>query len=165
MSDKSSRWKHLSCILVRLRLNLRPTSKHSWLVTGNWGSWRSRGKRANGLQAPGSTAPSGRCQNCTLTNVSPTASMMYQYFVKIVPTIYVKTDGEVSLNALHPSSTLIWQLNSILSSLLQVLKTNQFSVTRHEKVANGLIGDQGLPGVFVLYELSPMMVKFTEKHR
>ena len=46
-----------------------------------------------------------------------------------------------------------------------MVKTNQFSVTRHEKVANGLIGDQGLPGVFVLYELSPMMVKFTEKHR
>uniref|UniRef100_A0A8C6TAE6 Endoplasmic reticulum-Golgi intermediate compartment protein n=1 Tax=Neogobius melanostomus TaxID=47308 RepID=A0A8C6TAE6_9GOBI len=67
-------------------------------------------------------------------------SMMYQYFVKIVPTIYVKTDGEV-------------------------VKSNQFSVTRHEKVANGLIGDQGLPGVFVLYELSPMMVKFTEKQR
>ncbi|KAJ8358863.1 hypothetical protein SKAU_G00153880 [Synaphobranchus kaupii] len=65
---------------------------------------------------------------------------MYQYFVKIVPTIYVKGDGEV-------------------------VKTNQFSVTRHEKVANGLIGDQGLPGVFVLYELSPMMVKFTEKNR
>uniref|UniRef100_A0A672RCU4 Endoplasmic reticulum-Golgi intermediate compartment protein n=1 Tax=Sinocyclocheilus grahami TaxID=75366 RepID=A0A672RCU4_SINGR len=72
------------------------------------------------------------------TSQSP--SMMYQYFVKIVPTIYVKGDGEV-------------------------VKTNQFSVTRHEKVANGLIGDQGLPGVFVLYELSPMMVKFTEKQR
>uniref|UniRef100_A0A667XK41 Endoplasmic reticulum-Golgi intermediate compartment protein n=1 Tax=Myripristis murdjan TaxID=586833 RepID=A0A667XK41_9TELE len=71
---------------------------------------------------------------------APQASMMYQYFVKIVPTIYMKADGEV-------------------------VKTNQFSVTRHEKVANGLIGDQGLPGVFVLYELSPMMVKFTEKHR
>ncbi|XP_056403689.1 endoplasmic reticulum-Golgi intermediate compartment protein 3 isoform X1 [Hyla sarda] len=68
------------------------------------------------------------------------ASMMFQYFVKIVPTIYVKVDGEV-------------------------LRTNQFSVTRHEKIANGLIGDQGLPGVFVLYELSPMMVKLTEKHR
>lgn len=52
-----------------------------------------------------------------------------------------------------------------LNAFFQVLKTNQFSVTRHEKVANGLIGDQGLPGVFVLYELSPMMVKFTEKHR
>ncbi|XP_038658337.1 endoplasmic reticulum-Golgi intermediate compartment protein 3 [Scyliorhinus canicula] len=48
---------------------------------------------------------------------------------------------------------------------IAVVRTNQFSVTRHEKVANGLIGDQGLPGVFVLYELSPMMVKFTEKHR
>ncbi|XP_007907499.1 endoplasmic reticulum-Golgi intermediate compartment protein 3 isoform X1 [Callorhinchus milii] len=68
------------------------------------------------------------------------ASMMFQYFVKIVPTVYVKVDGEV-------------------------VRTNQFSVTRHEKVANGLVGDQGLPGVFVLYELSPMMVKFTEKHR
>ncbi|PIO28255.1 Endoplasmic reticulum-Golgi intermediate compartment protein 3 [Aquarana catesbeiana] len=60
------------------------------------------------------------------------SSMMFQYFVKIVPT---------------------------------VLRTNQFSVTRHEKIASGLIGDQGLPGVFVLYELSPMMVKLTEKHR
>ncbi|KAM3922625.1 endoplasmic reticulum-Golgi intermediate compartment protein 3 isoform 2-T2 [Leptodactylus fuscus] len=68
------------------------------------------------------------------------ASMMFQYFVKIVPTVYVKVDGEV-------------------------LRTNQFSVTRHEKIASGLIGDQGLPGVFVLYELSPMMVKLTEKHR
>uniref|UniRef100_A0A7D9NKG0 Endoplasmic reticulum-Golgi intermediate compartment protein n=1 Tax=Xenopus tropicalis TaxID=8364 RepID=A0A7D9NKG0_XENTR len=68
------------------------------------------------------------------------SSMMFQYFVKIVPTVYVKVDGEV-------------------------LRTNQFSVTRHEKMTNGLIGDQGLPGVFVLYELSPMMVKLTEKHR
>uniref|UniRef100_A0A4X2LSM3 Endoplasmic reticulum-Golgi intermediate compartment protein n=1 Tax=Vombatus ursinus TaxID=29139 RepID=A0A4X2LSM3_VOMUR len=68
------------------------------------------------------------------------ASMMFQYFVKVVPTVYMKVNGEV-------------------------LRTNQFSVTRHEKVANGLIGDQGLPGVFVLYELSPMMVKLTEKHR
>ncbi|XP_034270021.1 endoplasmic reticulum-Golgi intermediate compartment protein 3 isoform X3 [Pantherophis guttatus] len=68
------------------------------------------------------------------------ASMMFQYFVKVVPTVYMKVDGEM-------------------------VRTNQFSVTRHEKIANGLIGDQGLPGVFVLYELSPMMVKLTEKHR
>ncbi|XP_050999570.1 endoplasmic reticulum-Golgi intermediate compartment protein 3 isoform X2 [Acomys russatus] len=75
------------------------------------------------------------------TNVTaPQASMMFQYFVKVVPTVYMKVDGEV-------------------------LRTNQFSVTRHEKVVNGLLGDQGLPGVFVLYELSPMMVKLTEKHR
>ncbi|XP_011908065.1 PREDICTED: endoplasmic reticulum-Golgi intermediate compartment protein 3 isoform X2 [Cercocebus atys] len=81
------------------------------------------------------------------TNVTaPQASMMFQYFVKVVPTVYMKVDGEAPLPP-------------------QVLRTNQFSVTRHEKVANGLLGDQGLPGVFVLYELSPMMVKLTEKHR
>ncbi|XP_009327626.1 PREDICTED: endoplasmic reticulum-Golgi intermediate compartment protein 3, partial [Pygoscelis adeliae] len=68
------------------------------------------------------------------------ASMMFQYFVKVVPTVYMKVDGEV-------------------------VRTNQFSVTRREKIANGLLGDQGLPGVFVLYELLPMMVKLTEEHR
>lgn len=29
----------------------------------------------------------------------------------------------------------------------------------------GLMGDGGLPGVFFTYELSPMMVKYTEKQR
>lgn len=62
-------------------------------------------------------------------------------------------------------SKLCLQCFVVIFFVLQVVKTNQFSVTRHEKVANGLIGDQGLPGVFILYELSPMMVKFTEKHR
>ena len=47
----------------------------------------------------------------------------------------------------------------------QVVRTDQFSVTRHEKRADGLLGDQGLPGVFVLWELSPVMVKLAEKHR
>ncbi|CAN0243892.1 endoplasmic reticulum-Golgi intermediate compartment protein 3-like isoform X1 [Lampetra planeri] len=73
-------------------------------------------------------------------SVSHEDFMMFQYFVKIVPTVYVKLNGEA-------------------------LRTNQFSVTKHEKVANGLAGDQGLPGVFVSYELSPMMVRFTEKQR
>uniref|UniRef100_A0A8C3K274 Endoplasmic reticulum-Golgi intermediate compartment protein n=1 Tax=Calidris pygmaea TaxID=425635 RepID=A0A8C3K274_9CHAR len=83
-----------------------------------------------------SSLPSINCVSLSLL----IASMMFQYFVKVVPTVYMKVDGEV-------------------------VRTNQFSVTRHEKIANGLLGDQGLPGVFVLYELSPMMVKLTEKHR
>uniref|UniRef100_A0A8B9X7G0 Endoplasmic reticulum-Golgi intermediate compartment protein n=1 Tax=Bos mutus grunniens TaxID=30521 RepID=A0A8B9X7G0_BOSMU len=87
--------------------------------------------------SPSGPSPARTHAQCPLL---PTASMMFQYFVKVVPTVYMKVDGEV-------------------------LRTNQFSVTRHEKVANGLMGDQGLPGVFVLYELSPMMVKLTEKHR
>ncbi|XP_053901609.1 endoplasmic reticulum-Golgi intermediate compartment protein 3 isoform X2 [Malaclemys terrapin pileata] len=130
------------------------------------------------------------------------ASMMFQYFVKVVPTVYMKVDGEH-----HIADSSVWSLLSTMSRSLatcsvsgkesnsdvlnwkfqrpliirislrsalavcspvlfcQVVRTNQFSVTRHEKIANGLIGDQGLPGVFVLYELSPMMVKLTEKHR
>jgi len=47
-----------------------------------------------------------------------------------------------------------------------MLFTNQYSVTKHHKViSGGLFGEQGLAGVFVTYELSPMMVKYTEKQR
>jgi len=64
---------------------------------------------------------------------------MYQYFVKVVPTVYENLHGNV-------------------------INTNQFSVTEHFK---GLKSDSthGLPGVFFMYELSPIMVKFTEKHQ
>jgi len=47
-----------------------------------------------------------------------------------------------------------------------MLFTNQYSVTKHHKViSGGLFGEQGLAGVFFTYELSPMMVKYTEKQR
>lgn len=64
---------------------------------------------------------------------------MYQYFVKVVPTIYE------SLSA-------------------SVLNTNQFSVTEHFKPLKG-DSAHGLPGVFFMYELSPIMVKFTESRK
>jgi len=68
-------------------------------------------------------------------------SAMFQYYVKIVPTTYMKVNDEV-------------------------LYTNQFSVTKHQKkISGGLTGEQGLPGVFFIYELSPLMVKYTEKNR
>lgn len=70
---------------------------------------------------------------------TPTGGTMYQYFVKIVPTVYKSLNKEP-------------------------LKTNQFSVTRHQKLARAVAGEQGLPGVFFLYDLSPMMVQLTE-HR
>ncbi|CAL1544931.1 unnamed protein product [Lymnaea stagnalis] len=66
--------------------------------------------------------------------------MMYQYFIKIVPTTYSKVGGET-------------------------LYTNQYSVTKHSKTTGGMMGDSGLPGVFFSYELSPLMVKYTEKQR
>lgn len=62
---------------------------------------------------------------------------------------------------------VIWFLFCLkfLFEYFQVLHTNQFSVTKHSKVVSSGMGDAGLPGVFIMYELSPMMVKYTEKQR
>nr|XP_054754031.1 endoplasmic reticulum-Golgi intermediate compartment protein 3-like [Lytechinus pictus] len=69
-------------------------------------------------------------------------SSMFQYFVKIVPTTYTKLDQSIT-------------------------RTNQYSVTKHEKqvTTSFSTGEHGLPGVFVLYELSPLMVKYKEVNR
>eukprot|EP00245_Coleochaete_scutata_P005348 TRINITY_DN18829_c0_g1_i1.p1 TRINITY_DN18829_c0_g1~~TRINITY_DN18829_c0_g1_i1.p1 ORF type:complete len:387 (-),score=74.58 TRINITY_DN18829_c0_g1_i1:407-1567(-) len=64
-------------------------------------------------------------------------SGMYQYFIKVVPTIYKDIKGKV-------------------------ISSNQFSVTEHFRgmeVASG----RSLPGVFFFYDLSPIKVKFTEE--
>jgi hypothetical protein len=64
--------------------------------------------------------------------------MMFYHYIKIVPTTYVRADG----------STLF---------------TNQFSVTRHARQVSMITGESGMPGIFFSYELSPLMVKYTEK--
>lgn len=46
-----------------------------------------------------------------------------------------------------------------------VLHTNQFSVTRHQKSVSNINAESGMPGAFFSYELSPLMVKYTEKER
>lgn len=82
---------------------------------------------------------------------------MFQYFIKVVPTIYEGLDGTF-------------------------INTNQFSVTEHYRIlANKGETGHGLPGkfhlflcmrltdlfvgVFFMYDLSPIMVKFTERQR
>lgn len=65
---------------------------------------------------------------------------MFQYYIKIIPTMYTRENGDV-------------------------INTNQFSVTRHTKSVESLSGESGMPGVFFSYELSPLMVKYTEKRR
>lgn len=65
---------------------------------------------------------------------------MFQYHIKIVPTAYVKRDNTI-------------------------IHTNQFSVTKHKKVISIMSGESGMPGAFFQYELSPLMVKYTEKER
>lgn len=65
---------------------------------------------------------------------------MFQYYIKIVPTMYVKLNGTV-------------------------VYTNQFSVTRHVKNIGAVGAESGMPGIFFSYELSPLMVKYTETQR
>eukprot|EP00271_Cylindrocystis_brebissonii_P013203 TRINITY_DN32853_c0_g1_i1.p1 TRINITY_DN32853_c0_g1~~TRINITY_DN32853_c0_g1_i1.p1 ORF type:complete len:390 (+),score=61.40 TRINITY_DN32853_c0_g1_i1:291-1460(+) len=63
---------------------------------------------------------------------------MYQYFTKVVPTIYTDLRGHV-------------------------ISTNQFSVTEHFRPSDGLGASRSLPGVFFFYDLSPIKVKFSEQ--
>lgn len=62
---------------------------------------------------------------------------MFYYYIKIVPTTYVRANG----------ATLL---------------TNQFSVTQHVRKVS-VFSESGMPGIFFSYELSPLMVKYTEK--
>ncbi|GAB2217221.1 hypothetical protein Droror1_Dr00000393 [Drosera rotundifolia] len=67
-----------------------------------------------------------------------TPNGMYQYFLKVVPTVYTHVNGHS-------------------------IQSNQFSVTEHFKTAS--VGHlQMLPGVFFFYDLSPIKVNFTEQH-
>jgi len=64
---------------------------------------------------------------------------MCLYYVKVVPTTYSYISGDT-------------------------VNTNQFSVTEHQRKVENKPG-QGLPGVFFFYDLSPIMVRFTEHRR
>jgi hypothetical protein len=69
--------------------------------------------------------------------IQESPSGMYQYFLKVVPTLYTDSSGHV-------------------------IQSNQFSVTEHYKTAE--LGQlQSLPGVFFFYELSPIKVTFKEE--
>lgn len=62
---------------------------------------------------------------------------MVQYFVKIVPTTYTFRDGTV-------------------------ISTNQYSVTEHTHHVELTSAPNGVPGMFVLYDISPISVRYTE---
>jgi len=93
-------------------------------------------KLSFGTEFPGIINP---LDGVTKTWDSNTASAMYQYFVKVVPTIYESIGGSL-------------------------INTNQFSVTEYTRSIEKDTG-QGLPGIFIMYDLSPIMVKFTETQK
>jgi len=65
---------------------------------------------------------------------------MFNYYLKIVPTVYMRG-----------------------SNYGEPIYTNQFSVTRYRKDLSDR--ERGMPGIFFSYELSPLMVKYAEKHK
>ncbi|KAG8368684.1 hypothetical protein BUALT_Bualt15G0071300 [Buddleja alternifolia] len=69
--------------------------------------------------------------------VQETPNGVYQYFTKVVPTIYTNVRGHT-------------------------IQSNQFSVTEHYK--DEVDRFRSLPGVFFFYDLSPIKVTFTEEH-
>jgi hypothetical protein len=75
-----------------------------------------------------------------VTGFAEKGATMFQYYIKLVPTTFVAEDGNVFL-------------------------TNQFSVTRHQKVVSIMSGESGMPGVFFSYELAPFMVKYSAKEK
>ncbi|ELP92159.1 endoplasmic reticulum-golgi intermediate compartment protein, putative [Entamoeba invadens IP1] len=82
---------------------------------------------------PGMIKPMDSIQKVDVTNNS-----MYQYFVQVVPMTYFGLDKKV-------------------------VKTNGYSVTEHYRSGNLKTMEQGVPGVFVLYEISSMEVLYTEE--
>ena len=77
-----------------------------------------------------------------VTNSHDGGSILYHYYVKIVPSTYV------FLNQTQ-------------------LITNQYSVTKHKKNIKNIFdsSDHQLPGAFFTYEISAIMVKFVEQKR
>lgn len=78
-------------------------------------------------------------QDAQADNVKSDA-ISYSYFLKIVPTTYEYLDGRVVNN------------------------TYQYSVTKSSKVISNS-NSASLPGVFISYELGPIMIKFVEKSK
>ncbi|KAJ3215838.1 hypothetical protein HDU67_010258 [Dinochytrium kinnereticum] len=66
---------------------------------------------------------------------------MFQYFISVVPTIYIDKSRTLS-------ST--------------VLLTNQYAVTDYSRVINQDAGAVGIPGIFIKYEIEPISVRIAE---
>eukprot|EP00033_Pygsuia_biforma_P002880 GCRY01003177.1.p1 GENE.GCRY01003177.1~~GCRY01003177.1.p1 ORF type:complete len:345 (-),score=44.39 GCRY01003177.1:63-1097(-) len=62
---------------------------------------------------------------------------MFQYYVKIVPTSYTDSSGNL-------------------------IQTNQFSATEYKRVIDPAHGAHGLPGIFIKYDITPMMINIHE---
>ncbi|CAI7908428.1 unnamed protein product [Closterium sp. NIES-54] len=86
-----------------------------------------------GAKFPGAVNPLDKAQW-----VQEGESGMYQYFIKVVPTMYTDSHNHT-------------------------IASNQFSVTEHFRPAPSH-DQQSLPGVFFFYDLSPIKVQYSERY-
>eukprot|EP00002_Diphylleia_rotans_P005152 TRINITY_DN1426_c0_g1_i1.p1 TRINITY_DN1426_c0_g1~~TRINITY_DN1426_c0_g1_i1.p1 ORF type:complete len:373 (+),score=80.16 TRINITY_DN1426_c0_g1_i1:46-1164(+) len=92
-------------------------------------------KLSFGDECPGVVNP---LEGLTIESPKDGENHLFQYFIKVVPTEYINLSGEV-------------------------IHTNQYSVT--DNVRTSSITNHELPGVFVVYDLSPIKVRITESRR
>jgi hypothetical protein len=91
-----------------------------------------------GVDYPGMKNP---LDMVTKTWPNKQASAMYEYFVKVVPTVYQDVRGNV-------------------------INTNQFSVTEYvQSLELHSMNNRGVPGFFVMYDLSPIIVDYKESSK
>ncbi|KAJ0975406.1 hypothetical protein J5N97_017371 [Dioscorea zingiberensis] len=101
--------------------------------TGNYNISHKINKLSFGKEFPGILNPLDSAQW-----TQKTSSGIYQYFIKVVPTIYIDIRG-------------------------QKIHSNQFSVTEHFQDEND--HSKALHGVFFFYDFSPIKVIFTEENK
>ena len=103
---------------------------------------------------------------------------MFQYYLKIVPTLYSRTDSLFATNQFSVTrhSKGIKIMKSKLARCMYKLRyiksySNIYIILylslflNHTIVVSLMSGESGMPGVFFSYELAPVMVKYTEKEK
>jgi len=103
------------------------------LLEGGFNISHKINKLSFGTEFPGVVNPLDGAQW-----TQPASDGTYQYFIKVVPTIYTDIRGR----GIH---------------------SNQFSVTEHFR--DGNVRPKSQPGVFFFYDFSPIKVIFTEENR
>jgi len=105
---------------------------------GNFNLTHTIGKLAFGDEFPGSSQPLDG-----LHRIAEHGNSLTQYFVKVVPTTYTDLSG-------------------------QTIVSNQYSVTQHYQGIDNTASNHeahGQPGVFFMYDLSPIQVNYIERSK
>ena len=94
--------------------------------------------------------------DATTSEGAPSNFYKYQYYLSLVPTIY--TDKPHRLPHTSPPSPRDSAYNPYAFAP-HTIYTNQYAVTEQ----NHIIGEQGIPGIFVKYDIEPILLMVSEE--